>query len=89
MLFIGYSLADINIRILFYKLSKLWSASTNGDAKPRSYIFSPRPNPVQEAILDQWGISMITSEIEETGSALEDFLTQLSESTRISVTSKP
>ncbi|MBD9561721.1 SIR2 family NAD-dependent protein deacylase [Pseudomonas sp. PDM09] len=74
VLFIGYGLADINLRFLFYKLSKLWKANHNGEAQPRSYIFSPRPNPVQEAILDQWGISMLSSKIETPGEALEDFL---------------
>ena len=74
VLFIGYGLADINLRFLFYKLSKLWKANHNGAAQPRSYIFSPRPNPVQEAVLDQWGISMISSEIENPGKALEEFL---------------
>ncbi|MFZ6647234.1 hypothetical protein ACO0LO_16030 [Undibacterium sp. TJN25] len=31
-------------------------------------------NPVQEAILDQWGISTISSEIDNPGKALEEFL---------------
>ena len=74
VLFIGYSLSDINIRFLFYKLSKLWKENTAGGAQPKSYIFSPRPNPVQEAILDQWGISIINSEIDHPGKALEEFL---------------
>lgn len=74
VLFIGYGLADINLRFLFYKLSKLWNANHNGVAQPRSYIFSPKPNPVQEAILDQWGISMLSSQIEAPGEALEEFL---------------
>ena len=73
-LFIGYSLTDINIRFLFYKLAKLWKDNHNGSAQPRSYIFSPKPNPVQEVILDQWGISMISSEIEDPGEALKEFL---------------
>lgn len=74
VLFIGYGLADINLRFLFYKLSKLWKANRNGETQPRSYIFSPRPNPIQEAILDQWGISMLSSQIESPGEALEEFL---------------
>ena len=74
VLFIGYGLADINIRFLFYKLSKLWRANYNVEAQPRSYIFSARPNPIQEAIFDQWGISMISSEIDDPGKALEKFL---------------
>ncbi|WP_423794021.1 SIR2 family NAD-dependent protein deacylase [Morganella morganii] len=73
VLFIGYSLSDINIRFMFYKLSKLWRDNL-GEERPKSYIFSPRPNPVQEKILEQWGISMISSEIDDQGSALEHFL---------------
>ncbi|MEY8199435.1 MAG: SIR2 family protein [Colwellia sp.] len=74
VLFIGYGLADINLRLLFYKLAKLWRANPTEAVQPRSYIFSPKPNPVQEAILNQWGISMINSEVEEPGEALESFL---------------
>lgn len=37
-------------------------------------FFSGRPNPVQEAVLDQWGITMITSNIDELGKALTEFL---------------
>lgn len=76
VLFIGYSLADINIRFLFYKLSKLWKAHHHGEVQPRSYVFSPKPNPVQERILEQWGIEMISSEIEHPGKALEEFLSK-------------
>jgi hypothetical protein len=76
VLFIGYSLEDINLRFLFYKLAKLWKANPTGGARPRSYIFFPRPNPVQKAILHQWGISMISSETENPGEALEDFMSK-------------
>lgn len=74
VLFIGYSLTDINLRYLFYKLSKLWKSNKSNGSQPKSYIFSAKPNPVQEAILEQWGISMISSEIEDQGQALEEFL---------------
>ncbi|MCZ4374293.1 SIR2 family protein [Vibrio diazotrophicus] len=76
VLFIGYSLSDINIRLLFYKLSKLWKGNYSGGVQPKSYVFSPRPNPVQEAVLEQWGINMINSEIDDSGKALEEFLKQ-------------
>lgn len=76
VLFIGYSLADINIRFLFYKLSMLWKAHHLGESQPKSYVFSPKPNPVQEKILEQWGIDMISSDIEHPGKALEDFLSK-------------
>lgn len=74
VLFIGYGLADINLRFLFYKLAKLWKNNHNGQAQPKSYIFSHRPNPVQETILEQWRISMISSEVDHPGEALEKFL---------------
>ena len=74
VLFIGYSLADINIRYLFYKLSRLWRASEPGIPQPLSYIFSPSSNPVQEAVLAQWGIEMISLERQERSQALVEFL---------------
>jgi hypothetical protein len=74
VLFIGYNLADINIRFLFYKLSMLWKAHHLGQTQPKSYIFSPNPNPVQEKILEQWGIEMISSDVDHPGEALESFL---------------
>ena len=74
VLFIGYSLADINIRYLFYRLSRLWQVSVPGVAQPVSYIFSPSYNPVQEAVLAQWGIQMISLERQGPSEALVEFL---------------
>ncbi|MVB33562.1 Sir2 family NAD-dependent protein deacetylase, partial [Vibrio cholerae] len=74
VLFIGYSLADVNLRFLFYKLAKLWKSNKCGGTQPKSYVFTHRPNPVQEAILEQWGIKMITSHEDEPQKALIDFL---------------
>lgn len=74
LLFIGYSLTDINIRLLFYKLAKLWKRNNDGAAQPRSYIFTHRPNPIQEKILEQWGIRMITSRESSPDTALLKFL---------------
>lgn len=74
VLFIGYSLNDINIRYLFYKLSQLWKASVPGMPQPRSYIFSPKPNPVQEAVLAQWGIEMLSVDADDPSKALTEFL---------------
>jgi hypothetical protein len=73
VLFIGYSLADINIRYLFYKLSRLWRTAEPGIPQPLSYIFSPSGNPVQEAVLAQWGIQMIALERRERSQALVEF----------------
>ena len=77
VLFIGYSLSDINIRLLFYKLSNMWKNNTQGGTQPKSYVFSAKPNPVQKKILKQWGISMINSEIDDPGEALVAFMRKL------------
>lgn len=62
VLFVGYSWSDINIRLLFYKLTKMWNRYDNLNVRPKSYLFSIRPNPVQEAVLRSRGIQMLTSE---------------------------
>jgi hypothetical protein len=77
VLFIGYSLQDINIRHLFYKLSNLWDNYGGGLIKPQSYIFSSIYNPIQEEVIKQWGIQTINSSIDNPGEALRDFLYQL------------
>ena len=74
VLFIGYSLTDVNLRFLFYKLAKLWKSNNGGGVQPRSYVFTHRPNPVQETILDQWGIKMLTSKENDPQKALLEFL---------------
>ncbi len=74
ILFIGYSLSDINIRYLLYKLNKMWKASNNLDAKPKSFILLINPNPIQERVLEQRGIVPIISQDEDPGKGLANFL---------------
>jgi hypothetical protein len=80
ILFIGYSLSDLNIRFLLHRLWKTWMASGFERDRPQSYVFMMRPNPIEASILEQWGIRVI---VDETGSpehALETFLGQLADS---------
>ncbi len=77
VLFIGYSLNDINIRLLFYKLTKMWSLHGLQSARPKSYLFSARPNPIQKTILETRGIHLLASDDPHPGNALVDFLTNL------------
>ncbi|MEJ1170745.1 SIR2 family NAD-dependent protein deacylase [Variovorax sp. CCNWLW235] len=74
VVFIGYSLADVNIRYLFYKLSRLWKQSVPDVAQPVSYLFSPSANEVQQAVLAQWGIEMIPLARDDPSKALIEFL---------------
>jgi hypothetical protein len=77
VLFIGHSISDINIRLLFYKLTKMWSGQTLASARPKSYLFTNRPNPVAEEILGHWGITMVVSDEDDPSKALSSFLTEL------------
>lgn len=77
VLFVGYSLSDINVRYLFHKLSKIWSAAGKQIERPPSHIFMTSPNPVEEAIFKRWGINPI---VETSGAPMEglrDFLRAL------------
>jgi hypothetical protein len=43
ILFIGYSLSDINVRLLLYRLWKMWGASGYQTEQPKSFVFLPKP----------------------------------------------
>eukprot|EP00913_Durusdinium_trenchii_P004200 g3892.t1 len=52
VLFIGYSMSDINIRLLFYRLWRTWVESDEELARPPSFVFMPDPDPIQEAAIN-------------------------------------
>jgi hypothetical protein len=79
LLFIGYSLSDINIRYLLYKLDRLWQRSLLRSLRPRSFIFLSGSNPVQRRLLRSRGIEPIESEFENPGEGLTRFLSQIAE----------
>lgn len=77
ILFIGYSMSDLNIRFLLHRLWKTWAASGHAKARPPSYVFMLRPNPIDEAVLEQWGIRVLTEPGCAPEDALETFLEKL------------
>jgi hypothetical protein len=77
ILFLGYSLSDVNIRYLLYKLQKQWQATEFEKARPKSYIYLTKPNMVQEKILHSRGIEPIVSEIDDPKEGLSNFLSKL------------
>lgn len=77
VLFIGYSLADVNVRLLIYKLDQLWKNSNNSTKRPKSYLFMPTPNPIQENVLEQRGIHTIVGEELDKTKSMETFLKSL------------
>jgi hypothetical protein len=77
VLFIGYSMSDMNIRLLIYRLWRTWAESGREQDRPPSFIFMSCPNPIQEAVLCHWGIKVIGDDHEEPGLALRTFLQSL------------
>jgi hypothetical protein len=77
VLFVGYSLTDINVRLMFYKLTKLWSLETKSAARPSSYVFLARPSVVDEQVLKTRGIEVISSDDDDLKIALAQFLEDL------------
>ncbi|WP_263705366.1 SIR2 family protein [Shouchella tritolerans] len=77
VLFIGYSLDDINIKYLLYRLTKLWEMSSRSDLRPKSFVFLPRPNQIKKEIMESRGLKVINSEIDDLGEATEEFLEAL------------
>ena len=77
LLFIGYSVSDINLRLLLYRLHRIWRASGCERARPRSYVLMTKPNRVQERILASWGVApLIAADADETN-AVASFLERL------------
>lgn len=77
VLFIGYSLSDINIRLLFYKLSRLWKESGHEKDRPRSFILLFKPDAVQETVLRNWGIEPIVMDVDNPSDTVDAFLKDL------------
>ena len=79
ILFVGYSLSDLNMRLLLYKLQKAWQASGYERDRPRSYVFMVRPDPIQERVLENWGITALNEDTDNPDDALPTFFAKLKE----------
>jgi SIR2-like domain len=71
ILFIGYSMSDPNIRLLLHSMWQTWERSGHREHRPHSFVFMPSSNPLQEALLARWGITLITP---EDGARVDDAL---------------
>lgn len=76
LLFIGYSLSDLDIRFLLYKLQLLWD-DNHLSVQPTSYVFLTIDNPIQRKVLESRNIQTIISDENDPGKALELFLENL------------
>lgn len=93
LLFIGYSLSDINIRYLMYRLQRQWEPEPEQGLRPKSYVYLTRPNEVQAEVLKSRGVEAIVAKGGDPAQSLTSFLEQLridaEAAARVPPTSKP
>lgn len=77
LLFIGYSMSDLNIRLLLHKLWRTWAQSGRRQDRPPSFVYVSRPDRVRDAVLEQWGITVLASEERNPEKGLLKFLERL------------
>lgn len=77
LLFIGYSVSDLNIRLLLYHLWQTWRETGRERERPGVFVFTVNPDPIQTAVLQQWGITVI-ARTGDPQQCLIEFLAQLS-----------
>lgn len=78
LLFIGYSLNDVNIRYLLYKLHKLRQAvKRTGKRMPSAFLATFGTGEIQKTLLSQWDVSIIELDPIEKTRSLDEFLEAL------------
>ncbi len=74
LLFVGYSLHDINTRYLLHRLQELWKNSPYAEQRPLSYILMTEHDPVQEIVLESRGVHPIVLAGDDPGEMTTSFL---------------
>jgi hypothetical protein len=82
LLFVGYSLHDINTRYLLFRLQELWRNSPHADQRPSSYILMTEREEAQEILLRSRGLLPIRIASNDPGGATTQFLRELLEQVR-------
>jgi len=78
LLFIGYSLSDINIRYMVYKLHKLKHRATREALRtPSAYLLAFGAGEIQRTLLAQWDVDVIELDPIDKTASTEAFLESL------------
>jgi hypothetical protein len=78
ILFIGYSLSDINIRLLIFKFNQLWKES-NARRRNKNYIFLSKSNKFKEGVMDSKSLIPFSLQGEDETENLKILLTRINE----------
>lgn len=78
LLFVGYSMSDPNIRMLLYRLQQAWQQSGRQHERPQCYVVQNDACPMQIAVLQQWGVTVLEGEGTDPQEALANLLRYLS-----------
>jgi hypothetical protein len=82
ILFVGYSMSDMNIRLMLHRLWRMWRNSGREKDRPPSFVFTSERDPVRDAVLEQWGIGVLSNGENSPEGALTAFLDELAEAVR-------
>lgn len=80
LLFVGYSMSDLNIRLTLYRLWQTWRDSGRERDRPASFVFTAKEDPVQDAVLEHWGITVLHQKAEHPAESMLVFLQRLKDS---------
>lgn len=61
VLFMGYSLSDLNIRRILFELNSYWPLEYKS-RKPKCYIIVKSHNEIIDTVLEDWGVIPVTAE---------------------------
>ena len=79
ILFVGYSMSDMNIRFMLHRLWRMWRDSGRRKDRPPSFVFVPSRDPVRDAVLEQWGINVLSDAEQSPEQGLLNFLDGLAQ----------
>jgi hypothetical protein len=78
LLFIGYSLSDVNIRYLLYKLHKLREhVKRTGKRMPSAFLTTFGTGEIQRTLLARWDVSIIELDPLDKTNSIDEFLEAL------------
>jgi len=86
LLFIGYSMSDMNIRLLLHRLWRMWRDSGREKDRPPSFVFVTNRDAVRDAVLEQWGIGVLTNDEKRPEKSVLIFLERLAADVRAAPT---